>query len=248
VTALVHRLRDSEAAARKVADRVERCLAAATGARGRASLAVPGGSTPRRLYEILSQSPPTSPAWNSTHLFWVDERVVPPTSEDSNYELVHSTLLVRGLVPTPRVHPIRVLGSETPREAARRYEGELRGFAGADPATFDVALLGLGPDGHTASLFPSDPVLLEPEDWVAPVARSPTPPQVPRITLTLVALNRARHVLFLVTGAEKRSIVASVLAGPRPGLPPAPAGLVRGLETTEWFLDEPAARDLASSS
>ncbi len=188
-------LADPEELARRVAD----WLLAISMARGSVfTLALSGGGTPRRLYELLA-GPPYREVfpWHQTHLFWGDERFVPRDDASSNYRRVRDAMLSRAPIPAANIHPVQTEGL-TPEAAASDYERELKSFYGVerlDPARplFDVNLLGLGPDGHTASLFPGTAVLEERERWVAAVAG----PKHTRITLTYPALESSRHVAFL---------------------------------------------------
>lgn len=196
-----------------------------------------GGSTPQRLYELLP-APPYRDAfpWERVHWFWGDERFVPREDERSNYRMVRQALLDRAPVPEANVHPIPT--SFTPREAAAAYERELRRFYGADtldPARplFDATLLGLGEDGHTASLFPGTAALEERARWV--VAVEGVKPE-PRITLTYPPLESSREAAFLVTGAGKRDIVRRVRAGAD-----LPAARLHPVGRLRWFLDREAA-------
>lgn len=200
-----------------------------------AYLALSGGSTPRRLYELLASEPWRGQVdWSRVEIFWGDERMVPPDDDASNYRLARRTLLDPLDVPQARVH--RVAGEETPEEAVRLYEEALGGVPGSPPH-FDLILLGMGADGHTASLFPGEGAVEEEARW-AVATESPDPPHS-RISLTLPVLSAARRVLFLVTGADKAEAVGHAL---REDEPP-PAGRVRGEETV-WLLDREAARSL----
>jgi 6-phosphogluconolactonase len=201
-------LADPEALARRAA---EWLLAEATTKEGRFAIALSGGSTPKRLYQLLAR-PPYRDAfpWARTHLFWGDERFVPHDDPKSNYRMTREAMLSRVPIPPANIHPIPTEGM-TPDEAAAAYERELKAFYGADrldPARplLDVNLLGLGTNGHTASLFPGTAVLEERRRWVAPVVTADEPH--PRITLTYPALESSRQAAFLVAGAEKREILA----------------------------------------
>jgi 6-phosphogluconolactonase len=220
-------LDDAEQAAREVADE----LAAA--ARSRTQIAVAGGSTPRRAYEHAAR---LEPSWRLAGLWWGDERCVPPGDERSNYRLVRESLLDRIAQP-PAVH--RVRGELAPEEAAQRYDEEIR------DVRLDLVLLGLGPDGHTASLFPGSPAL-EDTDRAAVAAEAGLEPFVPRVTLTRWKLGEAPVVLFLVTGEDKADAVALAFGGPPD--PKTPASLVRSAEgTTVAVLDRAAASKLEAS-
>ncbi len=199
-------LTDPEALSRRVADWM---LALATATDGVFAVALSGGSTPRLLYEHLAglSCRATFP-WSRTHWFWGDERFVPHDDALSNYRMVREALLSRAPIPATNIHPIPTEGVN-PEAAASAYERELKSFYGAgrlEPARplFDVTLLGLGPDGHTASLFPGTAVLAERDRWVAPVIGAKSEA---RITLTYPALDSSRHAAFLVVGEAKRAML-----------------------------------------
>jgi 6-phosphogluconolactonase len=181
-------------------------------AHGRFSIALSGGSTPRLLYTLLTQ--PTRIAqidWSMVQVFWGDERCVPPGDPESNYLMARQALLDH--VPLPAENTHRILGELEPEQAVRRIELELQqAFPGAAGPRFDLVLLGLGDDGHTASLFPGSPALAEKVRWVVPVEHEvPPPPLVTRISLTLPVINSAANVLFLVSGSGKAGILSKVL-------------------------------------
>ena len=224
--------RSPEAASQAVAARVAATLAAAGGARAAAHVALAGGTTPRRAYELLASLLPHT---ETTHWWFGDERCVPPDDPESNYRLARESLLAPAGIPAARVHRIR--GEDPPGLAAAAYERELRALvpAGADGTpTLDLALLGLGEDGHTASLFPHD-AALDATDLVVPVVAAKPPPH--RITLTLPVLRAARAILMLATGEAKRDAVARVLAGPDRA---TPASLLADADLT-LVVDEAAA-------
>jgi 6-phosphogluconolactonase len=238
----VRRVRDAEAVARAAAEELAGAASRAVAARGRFTLALSGGSTPRRLYALLAD--PGAPyrarvPWDRTHVFFGDERPVPPDHPESNYRMARETLLDH--VPVASVHRIR---GEDPA-AADAYEAELRRFfgiaPGGAPPRLDLVLLGLGPDGHTASLFPGTAAVGETRRWVA----SPFVPRLGtrRVTLTLPVLDRARAVLFLVSGAEKAAALARVI-GAAPGAAALPAGLVRPEGGAVFVVDDAAASAL----
>lgn len=206
------------------------------------TVALSGGSTPKRLYELLAD--PAEPfrdqiAWNETHFFFTDERHVPPDHPDSNYRMVNEALFSRAPVPKQNVHRIR---AENPsaQEAAEEYEVEMhRSFGEAIPA-FDLILLGLGEDGHTASLFPHSPALKETRRLV--VAPWVEKFNAYRITLTLPVLNNGSSVVFLVTGPSKAEILREVIkTDKKPDLYPAQAVSPTSGEVS-WFIDKAAAR------
>lgn len=202
----------------------------------RFTVALSGGSTPRALYQLLAQLPL---AWENIHLFWGDERCVPPDHADSNYRMTAESLLTRVHIPPENIH--RIQGELPPEEAALQYEDELQKFFDGVPS-FDLILLGLGDDGHTASLFPNSYALHEQTRWVVAVPHAaPPPPLVPRVTFTLPAINAARQIVFLVSGAGKAERLAEVLrVTTSPTL--LPAQLIQP-DTGEllWLMDQPAA-------
>lgn len=225
-------------------DAAERICAAARQAieeRGRFQFLLSGGSTPRRLYALLGSADYVgSIDWSRTHLFWGDERVVAISDPESNYRMVAETLLSRVDVPAENLHRVRT--SLAPDEAASLYEQELRKYFGA-VTDFDLALLGMGPDGHTASLFPGSRALGEGVRLAVPVLEK-TPN---RISLTLPALNASRSVMFLVTGRAKAPALAAVLEGPPD--PDLPAALVRPESgNLQWLVDRAAASLLRQRS
>jgi 6-phosphogluconolactonase len=201
-------------------------VAAAT--TGNFAICLSGGSTPRQLYEHLAIAPfRNSFPWSRTHFFWGDERFVPHGDSLSNYHMAKEALLTKTPIPERQIHPIPTTGLR-PDEAARAYTRELKSYYGEerlDPARpiFDVTFLGLGPDGHTASLFPGTPVLAERERWVAEVVG--VKPE-PRITLTYPTLESSRHVAFLIQGSDKQEIFKRFCQGDRelPAARVAPAG------------------------
>lgn len=216
---------DGEAAAAAAASLLARLVAEAQQARGAAHVSLAGGNTPRRAYQLLAPmlADPENVDW-----WFGDERCVPADDPDSNFRLVAESLLASGRVPAGRVH--RIAGELPPAEAADLYADELR----AAPA-LDVAFLGLGEDGHTASLFPGDASLDVRDRLAVPVVAAKPPPN--RITLTLPVFEAARAVVILATGAGKKDAVARVLAGPDRA---TPASLLGGGALT-LVLDEAAA-------
>jgi 6-phosphogluconolactonase len=213
-----------------------RCLAAAIREarehRHVAHLALAGGSTPARAYELLAK---TITDWTGVELWFGDERAVGPDDPESNSRLVAETLLASAAEPRPRVH--RIEGERGASEAASIYASTLRERVPAEDGipALDVAFLGVGPDGHTASLFPGHPALESSGVCVAVHAAPKPPPE--RITLTIPVLRAARRIIFLATGADKAAPVARVLAGPDPRVP---ASLLGGART-ELIVDRAAA-------
>jgi 6-phosphogluconolactonase len=229
-------LADPEALARRVADWL---FAAAIAKNGIFAVALSGGSTPRRLYELLGQPPYRERfPWSATHWFWGDERFVPHDNALSNYRMVRDALLSRAPVQPINIHPIPT-DAVSPEAAAAAYERELKYFYGADRIDksrqlFDIVLLGLGVDGHTASLFPSSSVLEIRDRWAAPVTRRDSET---RITLTYPTLESGRHVAFLITGDEKQMAFSRLRRGDND----LPATQLRPSGELTWFVDQAAA-------
>jgi len=197
-----------------------------------------GGSTPKALYQLLASNEFRSRfPWQRVSWYFGDERFVPYDSPDSNYRMVREAMFDKAPVPPENIHPIPVDGS--PEEAAQLYEQTLQHAYGAtilDPASplFDVTLLGLGPDGHTASLLPGEPVLEERKRWMAAVSHGR--PEV-RITMTYPVIESSRRVAFLVTGREKEPIFRLI----RAGRSQVPAARVQPVGELFWFVDRAAA-------
>ena len=202
-----------------------------------ATLAVSGGSTPRLLFERLAHS---KFHWQQVHLFWVDERSVPPTDPASNYKLADDYLIGPAHIPHRQVH--RILGEIPPKAAAALYAGEIRDFFGLDQGElphFDLVQRGMGPDAHTASLFPGDP-LIDDRERIAAAVFAPKAPQW-RVTLLPGALLAAKHTVFLVAGADKAEAVRAVFREEyEPKKYPAQIASHHG-RGVAWFLDEKAA-------
>jgi 6-phosphogluconolactonase len=218
--------------------------------RGIFNVLLSGGSTPRGVYLRLAESHLTSKiAWGKIHLFWGDERCVSPDDVNSNYRMVRENLLEHVTIPAGNVH--RIKSELEPERAATQYEEEMRNFffpkrqEEAEIPAFDLILLGMGLDGHTASLFPGDEAISEVSKWVLAVEHTkPPPPLVPRVTVTPVLINTGREVIFLVTGEEKAARLERVLSDPyTPDRLPAQIIKPKNGRLT-WFLDEAAASRL----
>jgi 6-phosphogluconolactonase len=227
---------DLGALSRAAAIRLVAAAAAGVAQRGRFTVALSGGRTPRPLYELLAAEYRDRVPWAAVHVFFADERCVPADDPASNYGMVRAALLAH--VPVAPAHVRRIAGERAPAEAASAYDARLREEfgVGGRPA-FDVALLGVGADGHTASLFPGDPALAERDRLAVAVEGPPQLAPRERVSLTLPVLNRAREVLLLVAGADKHAVVEQILAGDIE----LPAARVRGSERTTWLLDRQAA-------
>jgi 6-phosphogluconolactonase len=235
-------LPDPTAVALAAANQFVRLTQEATAARGRFSVALSGGGTPQKLYRLLAQSPHKQQIdWSSVHIFWGDERFVPPDDPDNLWRMARETFLDEAPLPAANIHPMPTVGL-TPTAAARQYAHALTQFFAPAPPRFDLILLGLGPDGHTASLFPGQPALTDAR-LVTAVHNAPKPPPT-RLTLTLATINQAANVIFLVTGAEKAAAVAQVLRGER-DLDQWPAQGVQSVNgRLLWLLDQAAAQNM----
>ena len=236
--------RDAADLAVRAADLVIERAAEAVQERERFTLVLSGGSTPAKTYDHLAQPAQLSRMdWSKAYLFLGDERFVPPDDERSNFAMVWRTLLARVPVPAAQVFPIPTQGRSA-AECAAAYADMLTRFAADSHATsppqFDLILLGLGDDGHTASLFPGAEALGVRDAWVTWSRPGTLSPHVDRITLTYAVLNAARHVVFLVSGERKAETLRKVLEGPAsPEQCPA-AGVRPTAGTVTWLVDEAA--------
>ena len=217
--------------------------------RNRFLVALSGGSTPKALYSILASDKYAQQLdWSKVHFLFGDERSVPPTHADSNFAMANAILFSPLHIPSAQIHRMR--GEDPPETAAAQYETTLRHLTTAVPGQWprlDIVLLGMGDDGHTASLFPGTASLTEQTRWVVP-STSPQGTRA-RVTLTLGVINHASVVLFLVAGRNKAAVVRRVLEQ-RPGDPgPYPAALIRP-ETGRllWYLDRAAASELTATT
>ncbi|MBE0569737.1 MAG: 6-phosphogluconolactonase [Deltaproteobacteria bacterium] len=236
---MIERFDDVEALSRAAAVLFAGKAREAAEARGRFSVLLAGGDTPRRTYELLAGEPQRSRVpWGRVHLFWGDERCVPPDSPHSNVAMVRRALLDHVPVEPEHVHPVPC--DRSPEEAADAYEGEIRGYFLGGPPRFDLALLGLGADGHTASLLPGSSAVAEKVRWTA-VTKRPEE-AFSRITVTPPLLNRAATVLFLVSGAGKARVLRALLEDGGRSATSLPASLVRpDSRDLRWFVDAAAA-------
>ncbi len=217
---------------------------AAIAERGRFIVALAGGSTPKRVYELLaSEGYRERLDWSKVHIFFGDERCVPPDDAESNYRMANEALLSRVNLPSKNIHRMNGVGDAISN--ARLYEDELRTFFNdAAWPRFDLIMLGMGDDGHTASLFPGTEVLFEQEAWVAGLWVEKLGAY--RITLTAPAINHAAHIMFLVTGENKAARLAEILKGERD---PArlPAQLIKPLDgSLRWLVDRAASTHLGN--
>ena len=227
---------DPAALATAAADRITARIAANA---SRVAICLSGGSSPKQLFQLLATDAYRGRIpWDRVHWFIGDDRFVPADSPLNNMTMAREAFLDR-CAPAANIHPIPTEGID-PQDAARRYERELKSFYGVnelDPARplFDVVLLGVGPDGHTASLFPGYPAVEETVRWVIDVPKAHVEPFVPRVTLTLPTLSSCREMLFEASGSGKRAILTRVLDGED-----LPANRARSQGETVWLLDRGA--------
>ena len=223
---------------RRVAEAAVDTINDAVRTAGTCSIVLSGGSTPRTLYGLLASRFRAEIPWANVQVFWGDERYVPPEDPRSNYRLAKEALLDHVPCPAANIHPMptHFPGAEV---AARDYERTLRNHFVDEWPRFDFVLLGIGDDGHTASLFPGSLALAERTRWVV-AAKAPVEPQV-RLTLTMPALTRAAAIYVLVTGASKREALRHVLAGAGDWIKYPAAGVRLGTGSVIWWADRDAA-------
>lgn len=225
----------AEAAAERLVERIEANP-------GRIAICMTGGSSPKRLYELLATEPYRSEIpWDRVHWFIGDDRFVPSGDPNNNMTMARTAFL-DACAPLANVHPIKT-DAANPDEAAALYTRELQSFYGTDKldkakALFDLVLLGVGPDGHVASLFPGYPAIEIKNRWVVGVPEAHVKPFVPRVSLTLPALASCREMLFLMSGEDKRAILTRVLKGED-----LPANRARSDGETVWLCDKAALSD-----
>lgn len=224
----------------------QQIAAAAVAVRGRFTVALSGGSTPKPFYELLAQSPwKESLPWSKTHIFLGDERNVPTDDPQSNFRMINEALLSKIKIPTENIHRVRT-ELKDPQKVAADYERTLREFfPGSAWPQLDLNLLGLGENGHTASLFPHTSVLHDRANWVAGLYIEEV--KMDRITMTVPAINHSRNIAFFVAGESKAEVVRDILHGARDP-ERLPAQLIQAeAGTVTWLLDRPAARLLPNT-
>lgn len=226
---------DLDALSHAALNELLRIMQEAIDQRGRFAIALAGGRTPARLYSLWSHEQPMP--WDRVHLFWGDERYVSQNDLLSNFRMVREALIAHVPIPPANVHPIPT-DQPGPEQAAEAYESTLRAFFGAAAPALDLVLLGLGPEGHTASLFPDSPALGETKRLVVAVKAPANPPN--RITFTPALLDLARNTFFLVSGADKRAIVAALRQESPAAANQFPAARIRPAGPVVWFLDRAA--------
>lgn len=242
----LHILADSAAFNQAAARLLATLAQEAVNRNGRFSLALSGGGTPSGVYQLLAERPYRDEMpWQQTHLFWGDERLVPPDDPGSNYGQAVRLLLNKVPFPPENIH--RARGELEMETAVTDYRNQLQRLAhGSQPPIFDVVLLGMGSDGHTASLFPDSPV--QQSEWVIGVTAEYDGRPAQRITLTPTVINCARHIVFLVTGSSKAQTLQQVLYGPhRPEVLPAQR-IQPTKGTLTWLADAAAAQSLSQLS
>ena len=244
----VRRLTTPQDLFQAAAEEVIRAATDAVAQRGRFTIALSGGSTPRNLYTLIAANASTTLPWNQMFFFWGDERHVPPDSPDSNYRMAKESLLSKVPIPPANIFPVPAENPDA-AQVAEAYEQTLRKFFAVAPGEFprfDLILLGMGPDGHTASLFPETAALQEKSrlvvaNWVEKLGGS-------RITFTLPLLNSARCVAFLVSGTDKAAALHEVLEGNAPA-DKYPSRLVQPSDgKLIWFVDRAAASELSAAA
>jgi 6-phosphogluconolactonase len=230
----VHVFSDPQRVAEASGDRILELL---RNAGGKPTLAISGGSSPKVMFEYMARRPF---AWDTVHLFWVDERAVPPTDSQSNFKMANEALIEPAGIPASNVH--RMLGELHPEEAARRYVLDIQEHFGLRPGTlpvFDVMHRGIGPDAHTASLFPSQPLIGDRENIAAAVYAEKL--RSWRITLLPGVLIQARNTVMLVAGSDKAEPMQRIFHGPADPFKYPAQVVPNDPQRVEWFLDEAAA-------
>lgn len=241
----IHRFESLAEASRALADFIVDSCLAEIDLKGYFTFVLSGGSTPKLLYEMLGKSPYFEQIlWHKLYLFWGDERCVSPEDEHSNYRMVDSLLLSGVDIPLENI--FRMPGEhDDPQSGAELYEQAIAAFfaskginitPGQGFPEFDFLLQGLGADGHTASLFPSDPSLDETTRWVTSVARSPTKPNMPRITLTLPTINHGKRIVFLIAGEQKQKLLQEFQANFDQANKKYPAAMVQPNGELRWYV------------
>ena len=220
----------------------EQTMADAVQSRGQAAAALSGGSTPRAMNRLLAEPPFVDRIpWKEIHLFWVDDRMVSVDDPASNFGAARDDFISRVPIPPPQVHPMPVL--DPPAAGADAYSAELRDYFGSSPPDFDLILLGIGTDGHTASLFPDQAEAHRGREWV--LSTRGGQPDVYRLTLNYPVLNRARTAAFMVSGSGKAEMVRILLCEDEVQYPPQKIDPENGRLT--WLLDQAAASLLPRS-
>ena len=242
---MIRIFKDSLQLSKAAAETFIRTAKEAVQERGKFIVALTGGSSPKQLYQLLANSPYREQIpWEHTFVFWGDERWVPLTDERSNFKMAHDTLLNQVPVPEEQIFPM--WGKQKPEVFARQYQERLRKYLDKENSRFDLILLGMGDDGHTASLFPGTAVLEEKVRWVE--AYYLEPQDMYRITLTAPIINQARQIIFLTFGEKKAPALSEVLEGER-NPEKYPAQLIQPQNgEILWLVDEAATQNLSSNN
>lgn len=227
-----------ESVAAAAADIIAEAAHSAVREKGYFTIALSGGRTPNLLYDLLATTEYAGVLpWKQMLFFWGDERYVPSSHRDSNYGSAKDRLFSKVPIPAANVHPMTTADQDA-SQAARLYEQTIRElFRARGCSGFDLTLLGMGTDGHTASLFPVSTALGEEKQWVT---TADGPGGQLRLTITIPLINASKAVLFLVTGQEKQSMLTAVMAEHRQGAGKYPAAMVQGREQTLWLVDRAA--------
>lgn len=239
-------LKDSDAVALRAADLLALAAQEASAARGRFAIALSGGETPRAMYRLLARQQFSQKIpWRRVQVYWGDERCVPPDDAESNYAKARDAFIKHVPIAETNVHRMR--GEDAPEDAAKAYDAVLRTLAAqerprSEVPVLDLVLLGLGTDGHTASLFPHSDALGEEERFCVATQK---PDGTSRLTITAPVINAARRVWFVVTGAKKAGMVAEVIEGLRVPMAVPAQGVAPVHGTLTWLLDEAAAAELS---
>ncbi|MCW4031862.1 MAG: 6-phosphogluconolactonase [Candidatus Bathyarchaeota archaeon] len=200
------------------------------------NLAISGGNTPNRLFTLLGSEYKDSISWQRVHIFWGDERCVQKDHPDSNYTMAYNNLISKITIPNKNIHRI-ITELKNPHKSALDYEELLKKFfSKGSQYTFDLMLLGMGEDGHTASLFPKSPILKEEVHWVSDVIAPSTNRPRNRITLTIPVINRSESIFFLISGKKKITIAESIFKEPKVAIKKYPAAMIRAIEDTTWYV------------
>jgi len=233
--------RASQALAERLVEAVKDMLTT----KDRFSMALSGGKTPRFLYKLLAREYSSEIPWERVHLFWGDERCVPKDSEDSNFAMAYNAMISKVPIPPQNIHRIPA-EINPPEKAAGNYERMMQEFLKPEKEEsflFDAMILGVGEDGHTASLFPGSSALAEKSHLVLAVnAPSSFSPQK-RITLTFPLINRSRSIFFLASGTKKKEVVREILKNPEAARRLYPAAMIHSLGSVAWYIDREILND-----
>jgi len=227
---------DHEAMSAAAAEQIVEIINDTVDDKGSFAMALAGGGTPRRVYDLLATKYHDDIPWNSVHIFWGDERFVPHNHPDSNFLMVYDMLISHIPIPQDNIHGVPT-DAYSPEHAAKTYEKTIRRFfVEQDLPSFDLIILGIGTDGHTASLFPGDSSLHKNTQLVMTVPAPLLSPHVPRITFTLPLINNATNILFIVSGDKKNAIVYDIINEKSSSIDKYPAAMVNNKKGPIWFL------------